>query len=104
VQLTERPDARLLGDPAAALQHARAAGPLTGTSTERQGRYLVDLALSHHTLGRFGPTYNALREAELRAPGEVHTRVKARNLIRDLGAHSGTNLGINQLAARAHIA
>ncbi|RSM35871.1 XRE family transcriptional regulator [Amycolatopsis balhimycina DSM 5908] len=95
----------VLGDPAAALQHARSAGPLTGTSTERQGRYLVDLALAHHALGRPGPAYNALREAELRAPGEVHTRATARNLIHDLRAHRGANLpGIDQLAARAHVA
>jgi transcriptional regulator with XRE-family HTH domain len=95
----------VLGDPAAALQHARNAGPLTGTSTERQGRYLVDLALAHQALGRPGPAYNALREAEFRAPGEVHTRATARNLIHDLRAHRGANLpGIDQLAARAHVA
>lgn len=95
----------VLGDPAAALHHARGAGPLTGTSTERQGRYLVDLALAHHALDRPGPAYNALREAEFRAPGEVHTRATARSLIRDLHTQRGASLpGINELAARAHVA
>ncbi|MDS0140546.1 MULTISPECIES: helix-turn-helix transcriptional regulator [unclassified Amycolatopsis] len=95
----------VLGDPAAALHYARTAGPFTGTSTERQGRYLVDLALVHHALDRPGPAYNALREAEHRASGEVHTRATARNLIRDLRDHRGANLpGIRELAARAHVA
>jgi transcriptional regulator with XRE-family HTH domain len=95
----------VLGDPAAALHYACTAGSFTGTSTEREGRYLVDLALVHHALDRPGPAYNALREAELRAPGEVHTRATARNLIRELLDHRGASLpGISDLAARAHVA
>lgn len=94
----------VLGDPAAALHHARTAGTIRFPSTERQGRFLVDIALAHHALDRHGPAYNALREAEQRAAGEVRTRSTARRLIAELRAQRRVHLpGIDELAARAHV-
>jgi transcriptional regulator with XRE-family HTH domain len=95
----------VLGDPAAALRHARAAGPLTFATSEREGRFLVDVALTYQALDKPGPAYNALCEAELRAPGEVRTRSTARSLVLDLLNQRGTTLpGIRELAIRTHTA
>ncbi|SFQ28442.1 hypothetical protein [Amycolatopsis rubida] len=93
----------LLDEPGAALHHARTAGQIAFPSVEREGRLLVDLSAAHLKLGRHGAAYNALLEAERRAPGEVRTRAAARTIVTDLLAQNRATLpDIHDLAARVH--
>ena len=95
--------AHVLGDPATALRHARAATPVVFPSAEREGRFLVDVALAYQALDKPEYAYTTLREAERRAPGEVHTRAAARGLITDLLTQHRVSLpGVREFAIRAH--
>ncbi len=97
--------AHVLGDPAAALRHAHTAAPVVFASIEREGRFLVDVALAYQALDEPEHAYATLREAERRAPGEVHTRSAARGLVSDLLIQHRVSLpGIRELAIRAHAA
>jgi transcriptional regulator with XRE-family HTH domain len=96
---------QLLGDPGAALHHARIAGPVAFPDAEREGRFLVDLAAAHLQLGNPGPACNTLLAAERRAPGEVHTRSVVRDIVGELLTQNRVSVpGIGDLAARVHIA
>ncbi|WP_410608395.1 helix-turn-helix domain-containing protein [Amycolatopsis sp. lyj-109] len=95
----------LLGDPAAAIQHARTAGPVRFPDAEREGRFLVDLAAVHLDLGNPGSAYNTLLAAERRAPGEVYTRSAVRDIVGVLLTQARVPVpGIRDLAARVHVA
>ncbi|MEA5367182.1 helix-turn-helix transcriptional regulator [Amycolatopsis sp., V23-08] len=96
---------QLLGEPEAALQHARMARGVRFPDVEREGRYLVDLAAVQLQLGQPGPAYNTLLLAERRAPGEVRTRAAVRNIVNALLNQSRVAVpGIRDLAARVHVA
>lgn len=95
---------QLLGDPGAALQHARAARAVTFPDAEREGRYLVDLAAVQLQLGQPGPAYSTLLAAERRAPGEVYTRAAVRTIVHALLDQNRAAVpGIRDLAARVHV-
>lgn len=97
--------AHLLGDPAAALRHARTATPIAFPDAEREGRFLVDIALAYQALDKPEHAYTTLREAHRRAPGEVRTRAAARDLITNLLAQQRVTLpDIRQFAVRTHAA
>lgn len=94
----------LLGDPAAAIQHARTAGPVRFLAVEREGRFLVDLAAVHLDLGNPGSAYNTLLAAERRAPGEVYTRSAVRDIVGVLLNQGCVPVpGIRDLATRVHV-
>ncbi|WP_372672723.1 helix-turn-helix domain-containing protein [Amycolatopsis kentuckyensis] len=95
---------QLLGEPGAALQHARTARGVAFPDVEREGRYLVDLAAVQLQLGQPGPAYSTLLAAERRAPGEVHTRAAVRTIVDALLEQNRAAVpGIRDLAARVHI-
>jgi transcriptional regulator with XRE-family HTH domain len=95
---------QLLGEPAAALQHARMARGVRFPDVEREGRYLVDLAAVQLQLGQPGPAYSTLLAAERRAPGEVHTRAAVRTIVDALLDQNRAAVpGIRDLAARVHV-
>ena len=95
---------QLLGDPGAALRHARAARAVAFPDVEREGRYLVDLAAVQLQLDQPGPAYSTLLAAERRAPGEVHTRAAVRTIVDSLLVQSQAPVpGIREFAARVHI-
>ncbi|MFJ1767972.1 multiprotein-bridging factor 1 family protein [Amycolatopsis sp. NPDC088138] len=96
---------QLLGEPGAALQHARTARAVAFPDLEREGRYLVDLAAVQLQLGQPGPAYSTLLAAERRAPGEVHTRAAVRTIVDALLVQNRAAVpGIRGLAARVHVA
>ncbi len=76
--------AYVLGDAASALRHARAASPLVFPDAEREGRFLVDVALAYQALDKPEHAYSTLCEAERRAPGAVRTRSAVRVLVTEL--------------------
>ncbi|WP_410595489.1 helix-turn-helix domain-containing protein [Amycolatopsis sp. lyj-23] len=95
---------QLLGEPGAALQHARTAWGVRFPDVEREGRYLVDLAAVQLQLGQPGPAYSTLLAAERRAPGEVNTRAAVRTIIDALLDQNRAAVpGIRDLAARVHV-
>ncbi|MEY7973636.1 XRE family transcriptional regulator, partial [Saccharomonospora xinjiangensis] len=94
-----------LGDSATALEAARQVHLDALPTTERKGRYLVDLALAWQQHGHDHHAYRAILLAEYHAPGEVHTRSSARRLIRALATfprHSRMP-ELAELARRAHV-
>ncbi|WP_103343826.1 helix-turn-helix domain-containing protein [Amycolatopsis sp. CA-126428] len=95
---------QLLGEPGAALHHARTARGVQFPDLEREGRYLVDLAAVQLQLGQPGPAYSTLLAAERRAPGEVHTRAAVRTIVDALlNQNRAAVPGIRDLAARVHV-
>ncbi len=97
--------AYVLGDAASALCHARAASPVVFPDAEREGRFLVDVALAYQALDKPEHAYSTLCEAERRAPGEVRTRSAVRGLVTDLLTQRRATLpGIRDLAIRTHAA
>ncbi|MFI5593609.1 multiprotein-bridging factor 1 family protein [Amycolatopsis sp. NPDC051758] len=95
---------QLLGEPEAALHHARTARGVGFPDVEREGRYLVDLAAVQLELGQPGPAYSTLLAAERRAPGEVHTRAAVRTIVDALlNQNRAAVPGIRDLAARVHV-
>ncbi|WP_190814631.1 hypothetical protein [Saccharopolyspora pogona] len=94
-----------LGDSATALDRGSQVRVEALPSTERKGRFLVDLAMAWKQHGRNDQAYRALAIAEQYAPGEVHTRSAARRLISSLAAsprHTAMP-DIIGLARRAHV-
>lgn len=95
-----------LGDSAIALDCARQIRVEALPTTERKGRYMVDLAMSWHQHGRDDQAYRTLVLAEQHAPGEVRTRASARGLIRSLAVspRRAAMPDLLGLASRAHVA
>jgi hypothetical protein len=78
--------AHILGDPASALRHARAATPIAFPDAEREGRFLVDVALAYRALDKPEHAYTTLREAPTAAhPAKPDPRRRSRP--RDRPAH-----------------
>lgn len=96
--------AYVLGDAGTALHHARKADLRAFPNTERQGRFLVDVALAFAQWDKPQQAYRALLDAERRAPGEVRTRSAARALVTDLMQNRRASglPGLSQLAMRTH--
>ncbi|WP_065388573.1 helix-turn-helix domain-containing protein [Saccharomonospora iraqiensis] len=94
-----------LGDSATALEAARQVRLDALPTTERKGRYLVDLAMVWQQHGRDDRAHQALLLAEHHAAGEVHTRSSARRLISSLAAspQRGGMPELGGLARRAHV-
>jgi hypothetical protein len=86
------------------LQHARAARLDSSPDTERQGRFLVDVALAYAQWDKPEQAYRTLLEAEHRAPGEVRTRSAVRGLVTELMQHRNHAAlpGLRDLAIRTH--
>ncbi|OQO89627.1 transcriptional regulator [Saccharomonospora piscinae] len=95
-----------LGDSATALDAARQVRLDVLPTTERKGRYLIDLAMAWQQHGHDNHASRALLLADYHAPGEVRTRSSARRLISSL-ATSSRSRGMPELvglARRAHVA
>jgi hypothetical protein len=97
--------AYVLGDAGSAWHHARAARLDSFSDPERQGRFLVDVALAHAQWDKPEQAYRALIEAGHRAPGEVRTRSAVRGLVADLMRHRNHAAppGLRDLAVRTHV-
>ncbi len=97
--------AHKLGDSATALDAARKVRLDALPTTERKGRYLVDLAMAWQQHGHDDQAYRAVLLAEHHAPGEIHTRSSARRLIGSLttSPRHGAMPELGGLARRAHI-
>jgi len=90
-----------VGDPAAALQHARNVHSDRHLSPERRGRLLVDVALAYDQHGQPARAVHALRAAEAAAPEEVRARPVVRTLTERLLRHPGpTPGGLRSFATR----
>ncbi|MGH3451120.1 MAG: helix-turn-helix domain-containing protein, partial [Haloechinothrix sp.] len=96
--------AYVLGDGGTALHHARGADLRSFPTAERQGRFLVDVALAFAQWNKPQQAYRVLLDAERRAPGEVRTRSAARGLVVDLlrDRRSSSLPGLRDLAVRTH--
>jgi len=96
--------AYLLGDAGTALAHARAFPLAAIPTTERRARLLVDTALAYAQWDKPARAYTTLLRAERTAPGEVHTRNAARQLVTDLMASpkQAAMPGLPALARRVH--
>lgn len=96
--------AYVLGDAGTALHHARNADLRAFPNTERQGRFLVDVALAFAQWDKPQEAYSVLLDAERRAPGEIRTRSAVRGLVTDLMRHrrAVTLPGLRDLAIRTH--
>jgi hypothetical protein len=76
--------AQVLGDNGTAIDHARKLQPVDIPTTERQGRYWVDVARAYHQWGKPEPCYAALLAAERAAPAEVRYRPPVHRMTEDL--------------------
>ncbi|MCP2169712.1 XRE family transcriptional regulator [Goodfellowiella coeruleoviolacea] len=96
--------AHKLGDAVAALETARTVPFAALPTTERQARYLVDVAQAWAMFGNPDRAHTALLAAERLAPGEVRTRGAVRRLMGELLAspRAAAMPGIRALAARVH--
>jgi transcriptional regulator with XRE-family HTH domain len=76
--------AQVLGDNGTAIEHAKALNPAAIPTTERRGRYWIDVARSYHQWGKREACYKALRAAERAAPAEVRYRPPVHRMTEDL--------------------
>jgi transcriptional regulator with XRE-family HTH domain len=76
--------AQVLGDNGTAIEHARAIRPGDIPTSERQGRYWVDVARAWHQWGKPRACYQALLAAERAAPAEVRYRPPVHRMTEDL--------------------
>ncbi|GAA4233530.1 helix-turn-helix transcriptional regulator [Actinomadura meridiana] len=91
------------GDPAAAVQAARALRPRALPTVERQARYFTDVARAYGMWGRRDETLRALLAAERAAPQETRTRPAVRQLVGVLLASGRTTPDLRGLAARCNV-
>ncbi|WP_277326190.1 helix-turn-helix domain-containing protein [Streptomyces sp. JH14] len=93
-----------LGDAGLALDVA-AGVDASGLSSERQSRFLLDVARAHAQRRHVGEAVAALLEAERLAPEQVHSHHSARAVVRDLVQLSGnrTPKPLAELAERMAI-
>jgi hypothetical protein len=97
--------AQVLGDNGNAIEHAKTLEPAAIPTTERRGRYWVDVARSYHQWGKREACYGALRNAERAAPAEVRYRPPVRRMTEDLmRADSRNSLpGLRAFAVRVGV-
>ncbi|HEV7652393.1 MAG TPA: hypothetical protein VGP26_29920 [Actinophytocola sp.] len=79
--------ARVLGDPAAAIETARHIDPRTIPVVERRARYWSDIARSFHAWGKPEQCYRALLAAEHASPDEVRYRKPIQRITMSLLGH-----------------
>lgn len=79
--------ARVLGDPAAAIDTARHIDPRTIPVLERRARYWSDIARSFHEWGKPEQCYRALLAAEHASPDEVRYRKPIQRITTSLLRH-----------------
>lgn len=94
--------AHALGEPGAAIAHARQVAPGTIRLPERRARYWIDVARAYHQWGKPARCYRALLTAERHAPDDVHARPVVRALATELlsaPSHTGMT-GIREFAQR----
>ncbi|WP_225842929.1 helix-turn-helix domain-containing protein [Streptomyces albus] len=89
----------LLGDAGQAIAHARRIDPAALPTTERQGRYWIDVARAFGQWGKPDRCYRALLAAEQAAPQEVR-RGSVRTMAADLMRHDRTLPGVRAFAHR----
>jgi tetratricopeptide (TPR) repeat protein len=76
--------AQVLGDNGTAIECAKTLRPAAIPTTERQGRYWIDVARAYHQWGKLEACYRALLEAERAAPAEVRYRPPVHRIAEDL--------------------
>jgi transcriptional regulator with XRE-family HTH domain len=76
--------AQVLGDSGTAIEHAKTMRPATIPTSERRGRYWIDVARAYHQWGKPEHCYRALLAAEQAAPGEVRYRPPVHRMTEDL--------------------
>ncbi|TYK52812.1 helix-turn-helix transcriptional regulator [Actinomadura decatromicini] len=91
------------GDPAMAVQAARAVRPQALPTAERRARYFTDVARAYGMWGRRDETLRALLIAERIAPQETRTRPAVRELVSGLLATGRTSPDLRGLAARCRL-
>ena len=79
--------AQVLGDSGTAIDHARKLRAADIPTSERQGRYWVDVARAWHQWGKPEACYRALLAAERAAPAEVRYRPPVHRMTEDLLRH-----------------
>ncbi|MFJ1972758.1 transcriptional regulator [Streptomyces sp. NPDC087903] len=104
VQLHAVSTAVELGDAGLALEVA-AEVDAGGLSTERQARFLLDVARAHAQRRHVGEATAALLEAETVAPEQVHDHHLAREIVRDLVQLSNRRVpdALRELAERCAV-
>jgi transcriptional regulator with XRE-family HTH domain len=97
--------AQVLGDNGTAIEHARALDPTAIPTTERRGRYWIDVARSYHQWGKPNACYKALRTAERAAPAEVRYRPPVHRMTEYLLRVDSRNAlpGLRAFAARVGV-
>jgi len=93
-----------LGDAGQALRRA-ATIDVSGLSTERQARFLIDVARANGQRRKVKEAVRALEEAETLTPEQVRTHVLVRELVRDLlrGERRQVNPNLRALARRVGV-
>lgn len=89
----------LLGDAGQAIEHARRIDVAALPSTERQGRYWLDVARAYHQWGRHEQCLRALLAAEHAAPQEVR-RDSVQVMVVELLRHERAVPGVRAFARR----
>jgi transcriptional regulator with XRE-family HTH domain len=97
--------AQVLGDNGAAIAHAKTIKPAAIPTSERQGRYWIDVARAWHQWGKYDACYRALRAAERAAPAEVRYRPPVHRMTADLlrADRNGALPGLRAFAARVGV-
>lgn len=93
-----------LGDAGLALEVAQRVDA-SGLSSERQARFLLDVARAHAQRRHVGEATAALLEAETLAPEQIHDHHLARDVMRDLIQLSGSRVpeALRDLAERSAV-
>ncbi len=92
--------AQVLGDCGSAIQHARTVHPAALPTSERRGRYWVDVARAYHQWGKPERCLRALLVAERAAPADVRYRPPVHRMTVALLRGPGRLPGLREFAGR----